>query len=276
MITGLRRGEISALRWRHLDFDRAHLLVQRSNAQPKAGVQEKETKTGQHRRVALDPHTIGLLEQHRDRMAGNCAALGLALGPSSWIFSPAPDGSAPYPPRSLTQKYRRLALKLGLRSTRLHSLRHYAATELIAAGVDIRTVAGRLGHGSGGATTLRVYAAWVDAAGHRAAATMAGIMPKPVVTEAPLSAPYEAIARSLRAQIQRSDLRPGDTLPTVAELAAAHAVSVGTAHRAIALLKSEGLIDVSRGRRAVVTTSPMTGPGPEPRRHGKSRRTLLS
>jgi hypothetical protein len=36
----------------------------------------------------------------------------------------------------------------------MHSLRHYSATELIAAGVDVRTVAGRLGHGSGGATTL--------------------------------------------------------------------------------------------------------------------------
>jgi Phage integrase family len=65
----------------------------------------------------------------------------------------------------------RLARKLGLRSTRLHALRHYSATELIAAGADIRTVAGRLGHGSGGATTLKIYAAWVDEAGQRAATT---------------------------------------------------------------------------------------------------------
>jgi len=52
-----------------------------------------------------------------------------------------------------------MATKLKLRSTRLHSLCHYSATELVAAGVDLRTVAGRFGHGSGGATTLRVYAA---------------------------------------------------------------------------------------------------------------------
>jgi integrase len=43
MVTGLRRGEVSALRWQHLDFDRAVLHVQRSNAQPKGGVKEKET-----------------------------------------------------------------------------------------------------------------------------------------------------------------------------------------------------------------------------------------
>lgn len=46
-------------------------------------------------------------------------------------------------------------------------MRHYSATELIAAGVDIRTVAGRLGHGGGGTTTLRVYAAWLSEADER-------------------------------------------------------------------------------------------------------------
>ena len=43
----------------------------------------------------------------------------------------------------------------------LHAMRHYRATELITAGIDIRTVTGRLGHGGGGTTTLRVYTAWV-------------------------------------------------------------------------------------------------------------------
>jgi integrase len=52
MITGARRGEVSALRWRHVDFDRAVLWIHRSNAQTKAGIKEKETKTGQRRKVA--------------------------------------------------------------------------------------------------------------------------------------------------------------------------------------------------------------------------------
>jgi integrase len=253
MVTGLRRGELSALRWQHVDFDRSCLLVQRANAHLKTGVIEKETKSEQHRRIALDAQTMGLLADHRDNMAARCSSLGFALTTDAWVFSPAPDSSTPHPPRSLSQRYRRMATKLGLRSTRLHSLRHYSATELIAAGVDIRTVAGRLGHGGGGSTTLRVYAAWVDEAGRRAADTMASIMPQPVATPPAPRGPYQVIAADLREQITTGQLAPGDHLPTIVELATAYTVAVGTAHRAIAVLAAEGLIKVARGRRAVVT-----------------------
>lgn len=185
-------------------------------------------------------------------MAGTCDALGCTLSLDAFIFSPAPDGSAPYLPRAISQRYRRLALSLKLRSARLHSLRHYSATELVAAGVDIRTVAGRLGHGSGGATTLKVYAAWVDEADRRAATTMVGVLPQPIAAPVPPRGPYEAIAAALREQIRSGELQPGDELPTVAQLAVANTVAVGTAHRAFTVLKSEGLIVVARGKRAVV------------------------
>lgn len=52
---------------------------------------------------------------------------------------------------------------------------HYSATELLTAGVDLRTVAGRLGHGDG-TTTLRHYAAWVEFADQAAAATIGARM----------------------------------------------------------------------------------------------------
>jgi integrase len=107
MVTGLRRGELSALRWAHVDFNRGTLMVQRANAQPRSGVREKETKTGQHRRIALDQRTVALVTAHRDGVTARCAALGCEPSVDSWVFSPAPDGSSPHPPRSLTQKYRR-------------------------------------------------------------------------------------------------------------------------------------------------------------------------
>ncbi|MDP9221877.1 MAG: site-specific integrase, partial [Actinomycetota bacterium] len=79
MVTGSRRGEVSALRWTHIDFEREHVWVHRSNAQTKGGVREKETKTGQRRKVALDPHTMALLTAHREVWEQRCASLGCAL-----------------------------------------------------------------------------------------------------------------------------------------------------------------------------------------------------
>jgi integrase len=253
MVTGSRHGEVSALRWEHLDLGRRLLRIERSNAHSKVGVKEKDTKTRQQRRVSLDPQTLDMLAAHRERCEQRCAASGCDLRLSAYLFSPLPDGSTPWAPRALTQRYGYMARKLKLRSTRLHSLRHYSATELIAAGVDVRTVAGRLGHGSGGATTLKIYAAWVDEAGQRAAGTMAGIMPQLAAPppRAPRG-PYELIAANLRDQIHDGRLALGDVVPTTADLAAAHNVSIATAHRAIAVLAAEGLIDVSRGRRATV------------------------
>lgn len=134
--------------------------------------------------------------------------------------------------------------------------------------MDVRTVAGRLGHGGGGATTLRVYTAWVAEADQRAAGDLVGRLPVPpsapgatvpagvvAAPEEPTS-PYQHIAADLRGAITCGALRPGDSLPTVVEIAERYGVAVGTAHRAFAELKASGLIAVSRGRRAVVSSYP--------------------
>ena len=63
---------------------------------------------------------------------------------------------------------------------------------------------------------------------------------------------YQRIAADLRGAIMCGVLKPGDKLPPFADLAARYEVSFNTAQRAIAELKSAGLITVSRGRRAVI------------------------
>jgi integrase len=83
--------------------------------------------------------------------------------------------SRPRDPASLTRRYAKLVADLGI-ETQLKELRHYSATELLTAGVDLRTVAGRLGHGDG-TTTLRHYAAWVGSADHAAAGAIGARMP---------------------------------------------------------------------------------------------------
>jgi integrase len=158
MVTGSRRGEMLALRWTHVDLDRGTVTVQRSLAQTRNGLVEKGTKSSQGRGVSLDDQTVEFLRAHRSRIESRCSALGAPPPIDGFVFSQDPDGTRPLLPRSVSQRYRRMATRLGLRSTRLHALRHYTATELLAAGADLRTVAGRLGHSDGGATTLRIYA----------------------------------------------------------------------------------------------------------------------
>jgi hypothetical protein len=82
-------------------------------------------------------------------------------------------------PDSVTHRFGRLAKQLGLRA-RLHDLRHYAATQLIAGGVDVRTVSGRIGHAGGGATTLRVYTHFQAAADRRAAELLEQTLRRPI------------------------------------------------------------------------------------------------
>lgn len=176
MVTGARRGEVSGLRWGHVDLDGGVVTLYRSIAQLAGQTWEKDTKTHQRRRVALDPETIEVLREHRARCEQRAGALGVEVRPEGFVFSLAPDCSVQRNPGGITQRYGRLARRLGI-DTHFHSLRHYSATELISAGVDPRTVAGRLGHAGGGSTTLRVYSAWVAEADQRASSALASRMP---------------------------------------------------------------------------------------------------
>jgi integrase len=175
MITGARRGELCGLRWQHVDLDAGVVTFERSIGQIAGQMWEKGTKTHQTRRVTVDSETVEILREHRQRCDERASSGGISVRPDGFVFSLTPDCSTQIRPDTITQRYGRLAKRLGI-ETNLHALRHYSATELIAAGVDPRTVAGRLGHAGGGSTTLRVYSAWVAEADQRAAAALAARM----------------------------------------------------------------------------------------------------
>jgi integrase len=154
-VTGCRRGELAALQWR--DFvDRS--LVIRGSAFRLGRVQGvKETKTGRHRRVAVDDDLDRVLRGWRARCEQVAEVAGRSLDPECLIFASDPGGREPININTVSTSVRRIATRLGLSDVHLHSLRHFAATQLISAGVDPRTAASRLGHANP-SMTLRVYA----------------------------------------------------------------------------------------------------------------------
>lgn len=190
MTTGMRRAEVAGLRWANVDLDTETIEIRRSYVLSKGKGTEKDTKTHQMRRVALDSETVALLRAHQEWSCTELAKVGVALTNEMFVFmndryyDPATrkykkskDATHPYSPDSISRRYKRMAVGLKIK-THIHALRHFSATELLTAGVDLRTVAGRLGHGGGGSTTLRVYAAWVAASDRKAAEILGSRLPK--------------------------------------------------------------------------------------------------
>ena len=179
MVTGMRRSELLALRWLHVDLVAGMLRIRRNYVE---GV-EKDTKTHQMRRIALDEATVEVLTAHHQRYEATVKELDQEPREDAFLFSYALLHDRPCSPDAVSHRYAKMCAGLGI-DRYLHALRHYTATELISAGVDLRAVAGRLGHGGGGATTLRVYTAWVNETDRRAAQILGTRLPRPGRTSA--------------------------------------------------------------------------------------------
>jgi integrase len=108
-------------------------------------------------------------------MEERAAACRIKFDPDGFVFTGEADGSRPLHPDTITATFRRICDRAGLSGVRLHDLRHLHATQLLAAGVPVRTVSGRLGHANA-ATTLNVYAHFLAASDRDAAEVMAGLL----------------------------------------------------------------------------------------------------
>jgi integrase len=117
MVTGMRRGELCAIRWRNLDLLAGTMEVKRTIGQRGSATWEKDTKTHQQRRVALDVETVELLRAHRLHCERTAEAVGVALAEDAFVFSGSPDGSKHLVPDSVSQRYGKLAKRLGIRTS---------------------------------------------------------------------------------------------------------------------------------------------------------------
>src|ERR1700680_1015762 len=140
LATGARRGELLALKWEDVDFSRAKLSIRRAleSSRPYGG-REKSTKSGKPRVVDLPASALELLRRHR-------LARALDRIEPGYIF-PGPDGG-PWDPNKISQHFRHFRYLAKLKGASFHSLRHTAATQMLALGVSPKVVQERLGHGS--------------------------------------------------------------------------------------------------------------------------------
>jgi integrase len=153
--TGMRRGELLALRWQDVALDAGKLKVERSLEQTKAGLRFKSPKTKHGRRtIAIDPMTITELRRHWREQQERRLELGTGRGAADALVFPTWDFQT-RSPNALTKEWSVAMADAGL-SVTFHALRHTHASSLIAAGVDVLTISRRLGHASP-AITLTVY-----------------------------------------------------------------------------------------------------------------------
>lgn len=176
-LTGVRRGELCGLRWSDCDVEGSALTIRRAvKWSARRGIEVGPTKIHAERSISLDALAVEVLRQQIASNMEISTATGLDLPEDPYLF-PGPDLATPLNPDRITGAFRRAAAAIGHRDLHFHSLRHFSASQLIAAGVDIRTVSGRLGH-SDPSVTLRVYAHVLEAKDREAAEIMGRLLGK--------------------------------------------------------------------------------------------------
>lgn len=139
--TGMRQGEILALRWEDIDLEHGYLNVKRTDYRGKIN----EPKTARGRRgIALLPHTLQVLKIHKAHQAEERMFLGGDYCDNDLVI--AKNDGTPLRARSLNNHWYKLLKQSVLPRIRFHDLRHTHASMMAAAGVSAKAVSDRLGH----------------------------------------------------------------------------------------------------------------------------------
>lgn len=114
-VTGMRRGELVALRWSRIRWEEARILV---DAAIDEGRRVKATKTRRERSLYVDVDTVAMLRRHQDLMNERSLAFGADLERNAFLFSLAADCSTPMPPDYVTKRVGILKDHLGIADKR--------------------------------------------------------------------------------------------------------------------------------------------------------------
>lgn len=156
LATGMRKGELLALRWRDVDLDRGTLAVTGTLQRTAAGLVISETKTAKSRRqVELSAVAVQALRRHRAAQTERRLLAGREWNDHGLVF-PSTLGKPQDGSHLLYGQFHPLLKAAGLPVIRFHDLRHTAATLMLGRGVHPKIVSEMLGHATV-AITLDLY-----------------------------------------------------------------------------------------------------------------------
>ncbi len=145
LFSGMRRSELLALRWQDVDLMFGQISVNRGLHQMRNGgyvfTQPKSVKS--RRTIALSPSVSLLLREHKAKQVFERRMLGVTLQDSDLVFSHL---DKPLRPNTVTNAWRFLAIKAGVKVIRLHDARHTHASLMLKQGIHPKIVQERLGH----------------------------------------------------------------------------------------------------------------------------------
>jgi len=169
--TGMRQGELLALRWQDVDLENAVVSVRRTLTRSGGKVVFSEPKTKKSRRsIRLTPQAVKALRRHLKRQLRDIEILGDRYQDQGLVFTT--DTGGPINPSNLRQRnFAPLLKQAGLPHMRFHDLRHTCATLLLSRGVHPKFVQELLGHATI-AITLDTYSHVLPSMGDATAKAM--------------------------------------------------------------------------------------------------------
>jgi integrase len=156
IVTGMRRGELLAMRWSAVDLNRRIAVVLATvDYIPHFGYVETEPKTKAGKRpISLPPFLVEMLKEHKDRQEAQRLKVGEKWENKDLVFPDLHGGY--FNPRYLEKTFKKIIIESGLPEIHFHDLRHSAASILLSMGINIKVIQELLGH-SNISITLDTY-----------------------------------------------------------------------------------------------------------------------
>jgi integrase len=169
--TGMRQGEILALKWTDVDLENFTISVRRTLTKSGTKIVTGETKTSKGRRtITLTTEAVSSLREHLDRQLEDMERLGDLYRDNGFVFTTY-GGTFINPSNLRRRSFKKLLERAGLPQIRFHDLRHTCATILFKEGKHPKLVQELLGHANV-AITLDTYSHVIPGMGEQTARAM--------------------------------------------------------------------------------------------------------